>query len=260
MEFEYEKRIFNIMISKGEWKMSNKKELTQDNEITAVEEIQGEVIELTLDALKEQAKAFCDYQQSIPVHSLYGVSDGKAVGTYIEKQFKLFISKGFTYSLGNAAKGIDLPGDEISTDIKVTSIKQPQSSSPFKSARQKIYGLGYNLLLFVYNKVDDPETQAATFEFVSCAFIDKARTADFQATKNINQILANDGTKEDLFAYFEDIRLPGDDIIYNMLAEEVISNPPMQGYLSISNALQWRLQYRRIVDLNTPVEGIDKIV
>jgi hypothetical protein len=39
--------------------------------------------------------------------------------------------------------------------MKVTRIKQPQSSCPFKSARQKIYGLGYSLIVFVYEKIDD---------------------------------------------------------------------------------------------------------
>jgi hypothetical protein len=57
--------------------------------------------------------------------------------------------------IGNAASGIDLPSADILTDIKVTSIKQPQSSCPFKDVKQKIYGLGYNLLVFVYDKKDD---------------------------------------------------------------------------------------------------------
>lgn len=229
-------------------------------EVVVLEELNGDTVELTIDSLKKQAKLFCAHQAQIGVKELYGINDGKAIGTYIEKQFKIFISNGFTYDLGNSAKGIDLPGDEILTDIKVTSIRQPQSSSPFRSARQKIYGLGYNLLLFVYNKVDSPVTGTANFEFVSCAYIDKDRTADFQTTSNINRILDNDGSKEDLFAYFEDIRLPGDEIEYDRLAEEVMKERPNQGYLSISNALQWRLQYRRIVDLQITVEGIDKIV
>ena len=45
-----------------------------------------------------------------------------------------------------------MPGENIYTDIKAISITQPQSSCPFKNARQKIYGLGYNLLVFVYDK------------------------------------------------------------------------------------------------------------
>jgi len=57
----------------------------------------------------------------------------------------------------SSAKGIDFP--ELGVDLKTTSIKQPQSSCPFKSARQKIYGLGYHLLVFVYEKIDEQTRQ-----------------------------------------------------------------------------------------------------
>lgn len=58
----------------------------------------------------------------------------------------------YEYEQGNSASGIDLPG--LGVDIKVTSIKQPQSSCPFKSASQKIFGLDYHLLVFVYESND----------------------------------------------------------------------------------------------------------
>ncbi len=32
------------------------------------------------------------------------------------------------------------------------------------------------------------------------------------------------------------------------IAERIIRQPPQQGYITISNALQWRLQYRRIIE------------
>src|SRR5689334_22009645 len=60
---------------------------------------------------------------------------------------------------GNAANGIDFPG--IGVDMKVTSIPQPQSSCPYKSARQKFYGLGYGLIVCVYGKADDEQTRTA---------------------------------------------------------------------------------------------------
>ena len=47
--------------------------------------------------------------------------------------------------------------------MKVTAITQPQSSCPFKSARQKIFDLGYSLLVFVYDKKDDPKTSMSWF-------------------------------------------------------------------------------------------------
>ncbi|MEK4950824.1 hypothetical protein NST12_10810 [Bacillus sp. FSL W8-1127] len=228
--------------------------------VTTVEENDRSILELTLETLKEEALKFCKYQEHVKVPHLYSSSDGKAVGTYIEHEFKKFLSQNYSFINGNSAKGIDLPGDEILTDIKVTSIKQPQSSCPFKSARQKIYGLGYNLLLFVYEKIDDHATQTASFKFVSCAFIDKDRTGDFQTTKMINDILKNDGNMDDLLAFFEDKNIPGDEIVYTQLAKEILENPPKQGYLTISNALQWRLQYGRIVSLPESIEGIDKII
>jgi hypothetical protein len=39
---------------------------------------------------------------------------------------------------------------------------------------------------------------------------------------------------------------------------QLVENPPAQGYLTISNALQWRLQYGRIVTGGIP--GVLEIV
>ncbi len=71
---------------------------------------------------------------------------------------------------------------ELDVDIKFTSIRQPQSSCPFKSARQKIYGLGYSLLVFVCDKKDDPQTQTGLLEIQHTLFIQKERTADYRMT------------------------------------------------------------------------------
>ena len=241
-------------------KMGLFKKGNKGKKVTVIEENDGELVELTIDTIKKEALEFCEYQSNVKVPHLYGSNDGKAVGTYIEHEFKKYIAQKYSFMEGNSARGIDLPGVGIETDIKVTSIRQPQSSCPFKSARQKVYGLGYNLLLFVYKKHDDERTRTSSFEFVSCAFIDKDRTGDFQTTRQINEILNNDGNMDDLFAFFEDKNIPGDEIVHTQLAEEIMANPPQQGYLTISNALQWRLQYKRIVDLPESIEGIDKIV
>ena len=95
---------------------------------------------LTIETLKKSAKEFCDIESSHLNTDLYGVTDGKAVGTYIEHKFKKYLLDNYTYENGSSAKGVDLPGPTIRTDIKVTSIRQPQSSSPFKDAKQKMSG------------------------------------------------------------------------------------------------------------------------
>jgi hypothetical protein len=50
--------------------------------------------------------------------------------------------------------------------------------------------------------------------------------------------------------------VPGDEIVYNDLADEILTSPPKQGYLTISNALQWRLQYARVIALHNHVDGV----
>jgi len=133
---------------------------------------------LTIDDLIAEAKNFCEEESKFDNKELFGVTDGKAVGTFIEHKFTDRLVTNYNATIGSSANGIDLPSDDINTDIKVTSIEQPQSSCPFKNARQKVYGLGYNLLLFVYGKTDHPDTKVARLNFVSCSFIDKSRTAD----------------------------------------------------------------------------------
>jgi hypothetical protein len=211
---------------------------------------------LTLANLISAASSFCQQTHFYP--EIYGATDGKAVGTFIEHKFRDKLDAQYLVQLGNSALGIDLPS--LETDIKATSARQPQSSSPFRSARQKIYGLGYNLLVFVYNKQDDSQNSAAKLEFVKYTFIDKNRTADYQTTRGLLEILKRDGNQEDIIAFLADRNLPGDEAVYNGLAEEILQKPPELGYLTISNALQWRLQYGRVVNLEEVIEGITKVI
>ncbi len=122
---------------------------------------------LTIKNLIKEAQIFCVEQSKVQHKELFGITDGKAVGTLIEQKFQNHLRKKYKVTIGSSANGIDLPSDDILTDIKVTSIKQPQSSCPFRDAKQKIFGLGYNLLVFVYNKSDDVKTKSAALNFVS---------------------------------------------------------------------------------------------
>lgn len=215
---------------------------------------------LTIEKLIEEAQVFCVLESTYKHSELYGVTDGKAVGTLIEQKFQKHLNEKYEVTVGSSARGIDLPSEDIKTDIKVTSIKQPQSSCPFRDAKQKIFGLGYNLLVFVYDKTDDPETQTANLNFVSCSFVYKERTADYTTTFRLREMV-NDGANEaDIIAYLQDKNIPADEITLSKIAEQILESPPEQGYLTISNALQWRLQYQRIVALIDDIPGIDKIV
>ncbi len=216
--------------------------------------------QLSIEKLITEAQAFCTLESTIKNKSLFGVTDGKAVGTHIEHKFQEHLNSKYETLIGSSANGIDLPSADILTDIKVTSIKQPQSSCPFKDAKQKIFGLGYNLLVFVYDKMDDPELKTSTLDFVSCSFITKERTADYTTTFRLREMILDKANTEDIVAYLTDKHVPADEIMLHQLAEQILETPPLQGYLTISNALQWRLQYQRIVTLVDQVDGIHKIV
>ena len=215
---------------------------------------------LTIEKLIEEAQLFCVEQSKFQHKELYGVTDGKAVGTLIEHKFQSHLNEKYEVLVGSSARGIDLPSDDILTDIKVTSIKQPQSSCPFKDAKQKIFGLGYNLLVFVYDKTDDPTTQTAILNFVSCSFVHKERTADYTTTFRLREMIKDGANEADIIAYLQDKNIPADEITLAKVAEQILQSTPEQGYLTISNALQWRLQYQRIVTLVDDIQGIEKIV
>ena len=63
-----------------------------------------------------------------------------------------------------------------------------------------------------------------------------------------------------IFAFLIDHKIPADEVTLMHMAEDILRNPPQIGYLTISNALQWRLQYGRIVSLPEGVDGIRQII
>jgi len=221
------------------------------------------IVPLTVELLRSEATLFSEIESCHPEPSLYGVSDGKAIGTYLEHKFRGYLTnKGYTYQMGNAANGLDFPGLDV--DIKVTSVKQPQSSCPFRSIRQKVYGLGYSLLVFVYDKADDAPSKTAVLKMVSTVFVEKDQTADYTMTAGIRKIVADgkaDGdsievTKQELMAHMEARALTSEEHELRALADAIIEKLPAQGYLTISPAMQWRLQYKRVMEKAGTVNGV----
>ncbi|PRY44327.1 hypothetical protein LY71_1165 [Geodermatophilus tzadiensis] len=209
---------------------------------------------ITLELFHAAAVEFAEALAVSPLPDLYGATDGKAVGTKVESMFKEHLAERYDLTVGNAARGIDFP--DLNVDLKVTSLKQPQSSSPFDSATQKIYGLGYHLLCVVYVKRDVPEERAAYLDIRHVVFIHSARTGDHTITRLIRDVvLTPDPTGaesretkiEDVDAILQDKNVPLDEVSRRSLAERIVDDVPEQGVLTISNALQWRLQYGRAI-------------
>ena len=189
---------------------------------------------LSIELLQEEAAKFAEIETAYDEPSLYGVTDGKAVGTYLEHKFTTFLAGTYNY-------------------------RQPQSSCPFKSASQKVFGLDYHLVIFVYDKYDDHENKTGRLNMQHTIFVEKQRTADFQTTKGLLEILARDGNLDDIIAFIAERNLPVDEIGAHQLAERIIKTPPLQGYLTISNALQWRLQYSRVIQMAGEITGIFRV-
>ena len=167
-------------------------------------------MKLTVDILKAEAKIFAEAESKHFEKSLYGITDGKAVGTYLEHKFQEHLEKKYIYGKGSSALGMDFP--QLNVDMKTTSIKQPQSSCPYKSAKQKIYGLGYSLLVFAYKKTDYKKNHSAILEIEHVIFVEKDQTGDYQTTTGIQKIIDNNGNSDDIIAFMTERNLPIEEI------------------------------------------------
>jgi hypothetical protein len=115
------------------------------------------------------------------------------------------------------------------------------------------------LLVFVYEKKDDAQDQTAVLDIRHVIFVEASRTADYQTTSGLLRILDNEGNSDDILAFMTDRFLPVDEIQAAELADEILKARPQLGYLTISNALQWRLQYSRVIEQAGSVPGVERL-
>lgn len=124
---------------------------------------------------------------------------------------------------------------------------------------ENIWPWRYNLFVFVYDKTDDPKTRTANPNFFICSFAAKERTEDYAKNFRLREIVKDKANEVDIIAYIQDKNFTADETTLSELVKQILSNPQEQGYLTISNTLQWRLQYQRIVDLSENANGITKV-
>ncbi len=196
---------------------------------------------LTIQILKREAQRFSQAESNHREKSLFGVTDGKAVGAYLEHKFRNYLRAKYDFEEGSSASGIDFPGLQV--DMKVTSVAQLESDYPFRTAEQRIYGLEHSLLIFVYERSVNRKSKTIGLNISHILFLTPNKTGDFQTTTGIRDVLKNDGNKDDLTAFMFDSRLLFDETEAGRLADEILSNPPQTGFLMTSNDLRWRLKY-----------------
>lgn len=78
-------------------------------------------------------------------------------------------------------------------------------------------------------------------------------------TAGIAEIINRQGNKDDLIAFMMERMLPVDEIQASAIADDLLKEAPDIGYLTISNALQWRLQYRRVIEQADLVSGVVRV-
>ncbi len=201
---------------------------------------------LTIQTLCKEAASFSAVQSKTPEKSLFSVTDGKAVGTFLEHKFRDYLKSQYEFEEGSSDNEIAFP--VLMVDVKATCITRPESFVPFKSARQKVYGLGYSLLVFIYDEIESSATKAITLKIQDVIFVEAEHTADYQLTLNLRKLLEAGGNRDEVFDYLLNLNLPVEEIGLNNLADEIISNPPSQGFLTISTAYQWRLYFSRAIE------------
>ena len=74
---------------------------------------------LTVELLQSEAASFAVAESAHSEPLLFGVTDGKAVGTYLEHKFRAHLQTKYDFILGSSASGIDFP--ELDVDMKVGS-------------------------------------------------------------------------------------------------------------------------------------------
>lgn len=90
---------------------------------------------LSIEALIDEARQFCVLNSGVYKKELFGVTDGKALGTFVEHLFQQYLSERYEIIVGNSANGLDLPS--VNTDIKVTSISKPHQAVRTRIANRK---------------------------------------------------------------------------------------------------------------------------
>jgi hypothetical protein len=90
-------------------------------------------------------------------------------------------------------------------------------------------------------------------------FIDANATGDYTLTRRLREMVGDGANEDDIVELLSDRNLPVDDIGAKAIAQQVLKHTPTQGYLTISNALQWRLQYGHAIRDAGNVAGVRRL-
>jgi hypothetical protein len=140
-----------------------------------------------------------------------------------------------------------------------------QASPPFSTAPDHLHPRpgSQNRITSWFSYYSQPHgssrCQSGNLNVLHTIFVSKERTADFQTTTGLRRIIENQGNKGDLLAFIAERRLPVDEIEASAIVDGILANLPEIGYLTLSNALQWRLQYGRVIEKAGLILGVERL-
>jgi hypothetical protein len=178
----------------------------------------------------------------------------KRTVTAIERQFHDQLEENFAHVRGSSSKGIDLP--QLNYDIKITSLREPQSSAPYGHASERIFGLPYGILLLPYDDEGDG------LVFIEPVLFAAAETADRRITAELRALRESGATQREIAAFLlgAGVGLSEDEI--ERVSARIIKEGIPQGRLVLSDAHQWRLRYSEaldeIIQRRQPIPGLPR--
>lgn len=193
---------------------------------------------------------FCEFvnNKDIPEED---TTTSKKIGTYFENELRDWMeSQRGIESDGSIAEDEDIP--ELNLDVKATSESQPQSSIPMKYPLERITGMQYDVLVFIYKK--DRSVYGNKIDVVNCSYIPKERTGDHRKSEKARELIHKykneDISRDILKSRIEELtglsHFEGIELVTEEQLDDMIQNPPKKGAMTVSAAAQWRPSYNQM--------------
>jgi len=194
---------------------------------------------LTLETLRAALPALREGLASMWARTPVPATDPKSLAMFAERTLHRWLQTRFDYRTGSSANGLDFP--DVPMDFKLTDAARPQSSIPAAGRHEMLWGLGYHVLVAIYQK--SPRDGAIYLALDDLWCLDAEQTADRRTTEEVQRLVRHDARDGVLARYLEQ-RLPF------CRAEEarvqvarIRAQPPVLGQLTLSPAMQYRATY-----------------
>ena len=214
---------------------------------------------LTTPLLIQCARDFSIRQSSDYRAELFGQKNKKVLSTTVEQDFCEFLKARVDLDYRKSIVGLTLPA--VHTDVKVVHALRRRSALRERDQHNLVYGLGHNLLIFIFEEEDFSALRKAKLRINHCIHVDASRTADYRTTSGLLQLLHDGGNTDDIADFLlheRHLDLSPQDLA--SLAADIVASPPLVGYLDITNTPPWRISYDTLLSLEGDLPGVTSII